>query len=87
MAISLPAEPAQESIPIGWIACGNWGTGISAIDLGNIGNAAMGTASREVQRVCYLALYGIHLGPLRYLNSSTILGPYPQVGGGAFVVS
>jgi hypothetical protein len=68
------------------IAYGKWGRGISAIVLGDIGNATMGTASRKVQRDCCLALYGIHLGPLRYLNSSTILGPYPQVDGGAFVV-
>jgi hypothetical protein len=57
---------------------------MSAIGLADIGNAAMGTASRKVQRVCCLALY---LGPWRYLNSSTILGPYPQVGGGTFVIS
>ncbi|KAJ6574937.1 hypothetical protein B0H19DRAFT_1126451 [Mycena capillaripes] len=30
------------------------------------------------QRVCLLALCGIHLGPLRYLNSSSLLGPYIQ---------
>ena len=72
---------------VGWIAYGNWGRGIPAIDLGDIDNVAMGTASGKVQRVCCLALYGIHLGPLRYLNSSTILGLYPQAGGGASVVS
>ncbi|KAJ6509366.1 hypothetical protein C8R47DRAFT_965941 [Mycena vitilis] len=30
------------------------------------------------QRVCCLALCGIHLGPLRYLNSSSLLLPYIQ---------
>ncbi|KAG6878018.1 hypothetical protein C0993_000799 [Termitomyces sp. T159_Od127] len=30
------------------------------------------------QRVCCLALCGIHLGPLRYLRSSTLLQPYFQ---------
>ena len=34
---------------------------------------------RQVQRVCCLALCGIHHGPLRYLNSSTLVGPYIQV--------
>lgn len=34
---------------------------------------------RPVQRVCCLALCGIHHGPLRYLNSSTLVGPYIQV--------
>jgi len=34
-----------------------------------------------VQRVCCLALCGIHLGPLRYLSSSTLVGPYLQVRG------
>lgn len=31
------------------------------------------------QRVCCLALCGIHLGPLRYLSSSSVLQPYFQV--------
>ena len=30
------------------------------------------------QRVCMLALCGIHLGPLRYLSSSALVGPYLQ---------
>lgn len=34
---------------------------------------------RGVQRVCCLALCGIHLGPLRYLSSSSLLLPYIQV--------
>jgi hypothetical protein len=33
------------------------------------------------QRVCCLALCGIHLGPLRYLNSSSLTKPYIQVSG------
>ncbi|KAG6853049.1 hypothetical protein C0991_007272 [Blastosporella zonata] len=36
---------------------------------------------RKPQRVCCLALCGIHLGPLRYLSSSSLLQPYFQVGG------
>ena len=41
-----------------------------------------GTISKEkrkVQRVCCVALCGIHLGPLRYLSSSTLVQPYIQV--------
>ncbi|KAF8161693.1 hypothetical protein B0H34DRAFT_390777 [Crassisporium funariophilum] len=37
-----------------------------------------GGRRRKVQRVCCLALCGIHLGPLRYLRSSTLVGPYLQ---------
>lgn len=39
------------------------------------------TVSRKskVQRVCCVALCGTHLGPLRYLSSSTLVGPYIQV--------
>ena len=59
---------AYLSYHVGWIAHGNWGGGISAIDLGDISNAATGTASRMVRR---LALYGIHWAPFRYLNSSS----------------
>ena len=33
----------------------------------------------KLQRVCCLALCGIHLGPLRYLSSSSLLQPYIQV--------
>jgi hypothetical protein len=36
-------------------------------------------APRPPQRVCCLALCGIHLGPLRYLSSSSVLQPYFQV--------
>ncbi|KAF6742553.1 hypothetical protein DFP72DRAFT_810885 [Ephemerocybe angulata] len=34
--------------------------------------------ARKVQRVCCLALCGIHLGPLRYLRSSSLVAPYIQ---------
>ncbi|KAF9032252.1 hypothetical protein BJ165DRAFT_777818 [Panaeolus papilionaceus] len=33
---------------------------------------------RKPQRVCCLAMCGIHLGPLRYLNTSGFVGPYIQ---------
>ncbi|KJA24769.1 hypothetical protein HYPSUDRAFT_38427 [Hypholoma sublateritium FD-334 SS-4] len=45
---------------------------------GGVGAGADGTAMRRLQRVCCLALCGIHLGPLRYLSSSTLVGPYLQ---------
>ncbi|KIJ12464.1 hypothetical protein PAXINDRAFT_41683, partial [Paxillus involutus ATCC 200175] len=45
---------------------------------------ASGTASGSVsalrppQRICYMALCGIHLGPLRYLSTSSLVLPYIQ---------
>ena len=33
----------------------------------------------KVQRVCCVALCGIHLGPFKYLSSSTLVQPYIQV--------
>ncbi|KAJ2918774.1 hypothetical protein MD484_g1593, partial [Candolleomyces efflorescens] len=35
-------------------------------------------SERKLQRVCCLALCGIHLGPLRYLSSSSLVAPYIQ---------
>ncbi|TEB27147.1 hypothetical protein FA13DRAFT_1634918 [Coprinellus micaceus] len=35
-------------------------------------------SERKIQRVCCLALCGIHLGPLRYLRSSSVVAPYIQ---------
>jgi hypothetical protein len=34
---------------------------------------------RKPHRICCLALCGIHLGPLRYLKSSSLVKPYIQV--------
>ncbi|KAF7339619.1 hypothetical protein MSAN_02176500 [Mycena sanguinolenta] len=53
-------------------------------DPNSIAAAAASTATASAlpapppQRVCCLALCGIHLGPLRYLNSSSLLLPYIQ---------
>ena len=33
----------------------------------------------KAQKICCLALCGIHLGPLRYLSTSSLLQPYFQV--------
>ena len=85
--IVTPGTRSNLSYRADWMASGNLGEGIFAIDLGDIDNAAMGTETRTAQRVYCVALYGIHLGALRYLNSSTILGLYPQMGGGALIVS
>ncbi|KAG6330064.1 hypothetical protein ID866_9025 [Astraeus odoratus] len=35
-------------------------------------------ATGQPQRICCLALCGIHLGPLRYLNTNSLLSPYIQ---------
>ena len=37
--------------------------------------------STQAQRICLLSLCGIHLGPLRYLKTSSLLQPYIQVSG------
>lgn len=37
-----------------------------------------GSIARPPQRVCCLALCGIHLGPLRYLSTSSLVLPYIQ---------
>ena len=42
------------------------------------GQPVMPTA--QAQKICLLALCGIHLGPLRYLKTSSLLQPYIQVG-------
>lgn len=47
--------------------------------IGLNGSTTQTGTRRKVQRVCCLALCGIHHGPLRYLNSSTLVGPYIQV--------
>lgn len=40
------------------------------------------TSAPKPQRVCCLALCGIHLGPLRYLSGSTFVQPYLQASVG-----
>ena len=49
----------------------------SAAALAAGGAAAVPTG--QAQRVCLLALCGIHLGPLRYMKTSSLLQPYIQV--------
>ena len=47
----------------------------------------MSLAAPRAQRVCCLALCGIHLGPLRYLSSSSLVLPYIQVSNSFLDVS
>lgn len=42
------------------------------------GNASI-IASTQAQRICFLAMCGVHLGPLRYLRTSSLLSQYLQV--------
>ncbi|EPQ55541.1 hypothetical protein GLOTRDRAFT_138440 [Gloeophyllum trabeum ATCC 11539] len=54
-----------------------------SVDLTNASTAvnpggAVPAVGLPPQRVCCLALCGIHLGPLRYLSSSSLLQPYIQ---------
>ncbi|KZP32722.1 hypothetical protein FIBSPDRAFT_722375 [Athelia psychrophila] len=42
------------------------------------GSAAIAPTTLRPQRLCCLALCGIHLGPLRYLSTSSLLQPYFQ---------
>lgn len=37
------------------------------------------SSTLRTQKICCLALCGIHLGPLRYLRTSSLLQPYIQV--------
>lgn len=43
------------------------------------GAAPPSTSTTRMQKICCLALCGIHLGPLRYLKTSSLLQPYIQV--------
>jgi hypothetical protein len=43
------------------------------------GSAADIVPTVKPQKICCLALCGIHLGPLRYLSTSSLLQPYFQV--------
>lgn len=42
------------------------------------GVASGSISVRPPQRICCLALCGIHLGPLRYLSTSSLVQPYIQ---------
>jgi hypothetical protein len=62
------------SIPGGAVAEAASTAGLSVIvDVGS-------QSAFKPQRICCLALCGIHLGPLRYLKSSSLVKPYIQVG-------
>src|ERR1700733_13162315 len=44
-----------------------------------LGGDTSGEAHLKPHRICCLELCGIHLGPLRYLKSSSLVKPYIQV--------
>ncbi|KAI0270403.1 hypothetical protein BC834DRAFT_950148 [Gloeopeniophorella convolvens] len=44
-------------------------------------------APPPAQRVCCLALCGIHLGPLRYLSSNSLLQPYIQASASSYIMA
>lgn len=52
----------------------------SAISPGGSLSSLPASATRT-QRICFLSLCGIHLGPLRYMKTSSLLQPYIQVCG------
>lgn len=51
----------------------------AATGVGGIVAPSSRKSERKKQRVCCLCLCGIHLGPLRYLSSSSLVLPYIQV--------
>lgn len=65
------AAEASEIVKDAAMDVANGVGGIVAPNLRNIEN--------KKQRVCCLCLCGIHLGPLRYLSSSSLVLPYIQV--------
>ncbi|TFK50658.1 hypothetical protein OE88DRAFT_1713075 [Heliocybe sulcata] len=54
------------------------GVGVSQAGVGVGAGGGVPAVGVMPQRVCCLALCGIHLGPLRYLSSSSLLQPYIQ---------
>ena len=55
------------------------GVGSADVSVG-LGLAVPTTTRLKPHRICCLVLCGIHLGPLRYLKSSSLVKPYIQVG-------
>ncbi|KIK94335.1 hypothetical protein PAXRUDRAFT_111172, partial [Paxillus rubicundulus Ve08.2h10] len=49
----------------------------ASVPAGGIASGSV-SALRPPQRICYMALCGIHLGPLRYLSTSSLVQPYIQ---------
>lgn len=54
-------------------------TTTAGVAVDGVSLAEGGMPFRKPQKVCCLALCGIHLGPLRYLSTSSLLQPYIQV--------
>ncbi|KAF9494681.1 hypothetical protein BDN71DRAFT_1392831 [Pleurotus eryngii] len=53
-------------------------TTAAGVAVDGVSLAEGGIPFRKPQKVCCLALCGIHLGPLRYLSTSSLLQPYIQ---------
>lgn len=53
-------------------------TTTAGVAVDGVSLAEGGMPFRKPQKVCCLALCGIHLGPLRYLSTSSLLQPYIQ---------
>ncbi|KAF4568665.1 hypothetical protein EYR36_010678 [Pleurotus pulmonarius] len=53
-------------------------TTTAGVAVDGVSLAEGGLPFRKPQKVCCLALCGIHLGPLRYLSTSSLLQPYIQ---------
>lgn len=51
----------------------------SSLTSAAISSGGLSTQSKDGQLVCCLAMCGIHMGPLAYLNKSTLVMPYIQV--------
>jgi hypothetical protein len=78
-----PSTPASQERADLAAAASTSGPGINVlVNPDAVAQSAVGQVAqagkRRPQRVCCLALCGIHLGPLRYLNSSSVLQPYFQ---------
>lgn len=51
---------------------------VANVAVGGLGLGLTTSIIRPPQKVCCLALCGIHLGPLLYLNTSSLVQPYIQ---------
>jgi hypothetical protein len=69
-----PRSPGEATAAAAATTAASGGSGSAAA-----ASLARAASSASPQRICCLALCGIHLGPLKYLNSSSLMKPYFQV--------
>jgi hypothetical protein len=82
VAVAAPAAGITSmGMGLGLLGSASAGAGAGS----GVGAGAGMDVGRKPHRICCLALCGIHLGPLRYLKSSSLVKPYIQVGLGFFV--